>query len=177
MQRRFPNDERFHKGIISTFLESLVSISTREQFAFSGLSSEKDYQDTAEFFKVTLTETYSACCRGSRIYCTKDKDVSKFNKALSQTLDTIRSNATWIDVRGIRKCVRSALNLAFVAFYTRFIGMAGEVAKRMTYICHVRRVSRRFLLLHCCPFVRLPSLRSQRYLFSLSALRLKRRWE
>jgi hypothetical protein len=102
-----------------------------------------------------LTETYSACCRGSRMYCNKDKDVSQFNKALSQTLDTIRSNAAWIDVRGIRKWFRSALNLAFVAFYTRFIGMVGEVAKQIAYICRLHTVSRELPSLHCCQFVKL----------------------
>ncbi|OJT04088.1 Aminopeptidase 2, mitochondrial [Trametes pubescens] len=44
--------------------------------SFGGLSSDKDYEETAAFFK--------------------DKDTSKFDMALKQTLDTIRSRAAWV---------------------------------------------------------------------------------
>ncbi|KAI8998978.1 leucyl aminopeptidase [Trametes punicea] len=44
--------------------------------SFGGLSSDVDYEETAAFFK--------------------DKDTSKFDMALKQTLDTIRSRAAWV---------------------------------------------------------------------------------
>ncbi|KAI9056855.1 leucyl aminopeptidase [Trametes sanguinea] len=46
------------------------------EISFGGLSSDKDYEETAAFFK--------------------DKDTSKFDMALKQTLDTIRSRAAWV---------------------------------------------------------------------------------
>jgi aminopeptidase 2 len=48
------------------------------QRTFSGLSSEKDYQEIVEFFK--------------------DKDTSKYNLALAQVLDTIRAKIAWLEV-------------------------------------------------------------------------------
>jgi len=47
------------------------------QRTFSGLSSEKDYQEIVEFFK--------------------DKDTSKYNLALAQVLDTIRAKIAWLE--------------------------------------------------------------------------------
>lgn len=49
------------------------------QRTFSGLSTEKDYQEIVEFFK--------------------DKDTSKYNLALAQALDTIRAKIVWLEVR------------------------------------------------------------------------------
>lgn len=49
------------------------------QRTFSGLSTEKDYQEIVEFFK--------------------DKDTSKYNLALAQVLDTIRAKIAWLEVR------------------------------------------------------------------------------
>ncbi|KAI0747687.1 peptidase family M1-domain-containing protein [Daedaleopsis nitida] len=46
------------------------------EISFNMLSSEKDYEDTAAFFK--------------------EKDTSKFDMALRQTLDSIRSRAAWV---------------------------------------------------------------------------------
>ncbi|KAI0373350.1 leucyl aminopeptidase [Pilatotrama ljubarskyi] len=46
------------------------------EISFGGLSSDKDYEETAAFFK--------------------DKDTSKFDMALNQTLDTIKSRAAWV---------------------------------------------------------------------------------
>ncbi|CDO74865.1 hypothetical protein BN946_scf185004.g15 [Trametes cinnabarina] len=46
------------------------------EIAFGGLSSDKDYEETAAFFQ--------------------DKDTSKFDMALKQTLDSIRSRAAWV---------------------------------------------------------------------------------
>ncbi|KAJ8489143.1 hypothetical protein ONZ51_g3140 [Trametes cubensis] len=46
------------------------------ELSFGGLSSDKDYEETAAFFK--------------------DKDTSKFDMALKQTLDTIKSRAAWV---------------------------------------------------------------------------------
>ncbi|RDX52652.1 hypothetical protein OH76DRAFT_1553921 [Lentinus brumalis] len=46
------------------------------EIAFMGLASEKDYEETAAFFK--------------------DKDTSKFDMALNQTLDSIKSRAAWV---------------------------------------------------------------------------------
>jgi aminopeptidase 2 len=48
------------------------------QDTFTDLSSEKDYQDTVEFFK--------------------DKDTSKYNQSLAQALESIRAKIAWIDV-------------------------------------------------------------------------------
>ncbi|KAI0668551.1 leucyl aminopeptidase [Trametes maxima] len=46
------------------------------QTSFGALSSDKDYEETAAFFK--------------------DKDTSKFDMALKQTLDNIKSRAAWV---------------------------------------------------------------------------------
>lgn len=48
------------------------------QRTFSGLSTEEDYQGIVEFFK--------------------DKDTSKYNLALAQSLETIRAKITWLEV-------------------------------------------------------------------------------
>ncbi|KAI0781326.1 leucyl aminopeptidase [Trametes elegans] len=47
------------------------------EISFGGFSSEKDYEETVAFFK--------------------DKDTSKFDMALNQTLDTIKSRAAWVE--------------------------------------------------------------------------------
>ncbi|KAI0713398.1 peptidase family M1-domain-containing protein [Earliella scabrosa] len=46
------------------------------EICFGGFSSDKDYEDTAAFFK--------------------DKDTSKFDMALKQTLDSIKSRSAWV---------------------------------------------------------------------------------
>lgn len=49
------------------------------QRTFSGLSTEKDYEEIEEFFK--------------------DKDTAKYNLALAQALDTIQAKIAWLEVR------------------------------------------------------------------------------
>ncbi|KAI1788458.1 peptidase family M1-domain-containing protein [Ganoderma leucocontextum] len=50
------------------------------EICFMGLSSEKDYEETTAFFKARHFE----------------KDTSKFEMALKQTLDSIRARAAWV---------------------------------------------------------------------------------
>jgi len=57
-------------------LEGNYSMQILVKMSFDQLSSEKDYEDTAAFFK--------------------DKDTSKYDMALKQTLDAIASRAAWI---------------------------------------------------------------------------------
>ncbi|CAE7223560.1 unnamed protein product [Rhizoctonia solani] len=57
--------------------EGNYSFNRLVQYAFDSFSTDKDAQEAEEFFK--------------------DKDVSKFNMAYAQTLETIRANAKWLD--------------------------------------------------------------------------------
>ncbi len=67
------------------------------QIAFMGLASEKDYEETAAFFKVS--EQSCADVSAPLTYNSlQDKDTSKFDMALNQTLDSIKSRAAWVKV-------------------------------------------------------------------------------
>jgi len=70
----------FFKENYDTFtklFEGNFSLSYLIKFSFQDLTSEKDAQEVEAFFK--------------------DKDVSKFNLALNQSLDAIRANAKWLE--------------------------------------------------------------------------------
>jgi len=62
---------------ITQRIKSQPTLSLIVKYTFSGYSSEKDAEDIESFFK--------------------DKDVSKYNLALTQALDSIRANAVWLD--------------------------------------------------------------------------------
>ncbi|KAI0637348.1 leucyl aminopeptidase [Trametes polyzona] len=66
------NFEAFEKRYASNFTALIRWV----EASFGGLSSDKDYEETAAFFK--------------------DRDTSKFDMALKQTLDTIKSRAAWL---------------------------------------------------------------------------------
>ncbi|KIO15899.1 hypothetical protein M407DRAFT_34482 [Tulasnella calospora MUT 4182] len=57
--------------------EGNFSLSYLVKFSFQELTTEKDADAVEAWFK--------------------DKDVSKFNLALAQSLDTIRANAKWLE--------------------------------------------------------------------------------
>jgi aminopeptidase 2 len=66
------NYDAFYKRFEGNFmLRYLV------EYTFVGLSAERDYQDTVEFFK--------------------DKDTSKYSQALAQVLESIRAKIAWVD--------------------------------------------------------------------------------
>jgi len=58
-------------------IKSQSTLSRIVKDTFSGYSSEKDAEDIKSFFE--------------------GKDVSKYNLALTQALDSIRANAVWLD--------------------------------------------------------------------------------
>ncbi|KAG8900325.1 Aminopeptidase 2 mitochondrial [Tulasnella sp. 403] len=62
---------------ITKMFEGNFSLSYLIKFSFQELTTEKDAQDMEEFFK--------------------DKDTSKFNLVLAQSLDAIRANAKWLE--------------------------------------------------------------------------------
>jgi hypothetical protein len=79
------------------------------EYTFVGLSAERDYQDTVEFFK--------------------DKDTSKYSQALAQVLDSIRAKIAWVDVSSTVSFVSILKLRLFLALDWRPEGMAGEVGE------------------------------------------------
>jgi len=68
-------EENYDKFI--KMYEGNFSLSYLIKFAYQDYTTEEDYAKTEAFFK--------------------DKDVSKFNLALAQSLDAVRANAKWLD--------------------------------------------------------------------------------
>jgi hypothetical protein len=72
---------------------------TAVQYPFKSLTKESDAKAIEEFFKVISLMNYR-CSQGPSWTLLQDKpeDVSKFNLALNQSLDTIRANAAVLNV-------------------------------------------------------------------------------
>jgi len=69
------------------------------QGSIGSFSSEKDAQEIEEFFKVGIdSRTDSGFFRrDSHIIMTQDKDTSRYDMVLAQSLDGIRARAKWIE--------------------------------------------------------------------------------
>jgi aminopeptidase 2 len=67
------------------------------KMSVSPLSTEKDYAEVVEFFKVGCSALDVFSCLTT---CDQDKDTSKYSLGLAQSLDSIRAKAAFIEVSG-----------------------------------------------------------------------------
>lgn len=63
------------------------------QGSISPFSSEKDAQEIEKFFKVRGENAFSTWA--DAVHIKQDKDVSKYDMVLAQSLDGIRARAKW----------------------------------------------------------------------------------
>ena len=65
------------------------------QASFGALATDKDYEDTAEFFKVCPDTNESGSFLDNSC---QDRDTSLYGLALEQALDNIKTKSAWIKV-------------------------------------------------------------------------------